>query len=117
MTWFAMAFFHKPNVEVSGTEPAGEKSARPPVCALVARAELLYFRTSSSGNGATPARKALKAAAANGKDPEPNFQIGQKLMFSQQESFLWKSADCSPPHGPAERRCWGSDVYRASGVR
>jgi len=44
--------------------------------------------------------KAPAAPSGNGRrrgavtaEPEPTFQIGQKLTLSQLESFLWKSAD------------------------
>ena len=37
-----------------------------------------------------PRKNSISTATA---EPEPSFQIGQKLTLSQLESFLWKSAD------------------------
>ncbi len=34
-----------------------------------------------------------RTTGGNGVSPEPTFQIGQKLILSQLEWFLWKSAD------------------------
>ena len=45
-----------------------------------------------SGEDDPPKKRGRKKKVATA-EPEPTFQIGQKLTLSQLESFLWKSAD------------------------
>ena len=45
-----------------------------------------------SGEDEQPKKRGRKKKVATA-EPEPTFQIGQKLTLSQLESFLWKSAD------------------------
>ena len=45
-----------------------------------------------SGEEEQPKKRGRKKKCA-AADPQPTFQIGQKLTLSQLESFLWKSAD------------------------
>ncbi|QNI96387.1 type I restriction-modification system subunit M [Synechococcus sp. RS9902] len=45
-----------------------------------------------SGEDEQPKKRGRKKKVA-AAEPEPTFQIGQKLTLSQLESFLWKSAD------------------------
>ena len=45
-----------------------------------------------SGEEEQPKKRGRKKKGAFA-EPEPTFQIGQKLTLSQLESFLWKSAD------------------------
>ena len=45
-----------------------------------------------SGEEEQPKKRGRKKKGASA-EPEPTFQIGQKLTLSQLESFLWKSAD------------------------
>ena len=49
----------------------------------------------AGGNGAVRASKTSKAAAINGKGPEPTFQIGQKL--TQQRPVEWCNSGGAAP--------------------